>query len=59
MQVQVLYPLSLRTSEQKENRYHFHVVPPKLEIDISLRSLRNEYVEHHEVSSPSRFFFGD
>ena len=35
MQLQVPYPLSLRTSEHKEYRYHFHVVPSKLEINIT------------------------
>ena len=43
VQVQVPYPLS---SEHEENRYHFHVVPPKLEIDIFLVSLCDEFVEH-------------
>ena len=36
VQVQVPYPLSLSPSELEENRHHFHVVQPKLEIDISL-----------------------
>ena len=46
VQVQIPYPFSLSPSEHVENRYHFHVVPPKLEIDILLRSLCKEFVEH-------------
>ena len=46
VQVQVPYPLCLSSSEHKENEYHFHVVPPKLEIEIFLRSLCKEFVEH-------------
>ena len=46
VQVPVPYTLSLSSRDHEENRHHFHVVPPKLEIDIFLGSLCDEFVEH-------------